>query len=377
MFVGDSAAAPGPAAAVGKDELKPRPPTDEGRPARDRRPRQDFRAALLSPHAAGGAAGAEAETATAATMAGWFRAEVSQGSPSRTPAVAPPRPVDRVLIGGAGDSAEARIQIGTGALAGTEIRLQTAPGGGVIEAQLLTRVDGSRQTLSVVMDEIAARLRGKGITLQVNRSAVRRDRDERGDRGERGEATLNVASFDLASCPAVSARSAQATRATLRACAMLPERWDAELPPLGAAAIALAGIDSDAWRAEDIELALRFGAGAGRVAVDPLFASRVVDRVLGGRAMLPTVIRALGPAERGVLAAVLAPMWDRLGATVDLAAAPARTPDVAAIVIRIEAGDVVGHVRLTPAAHGGFWSGKGDAVWGRARAGCGSTRMSR
>ena len=160
MFVGDSAAAPGPAAAaVGKDELKPRLPTDEGRPARDRRPRQDFRAALMSPHTAGGAAGAEPETATGATMAGWFRAEVSQGAPSRSPAVASPRPVDRVLIGGAGDSAEARIQIGTGALAGTEIRLQTAPGGGVIEAQVLTRVDGSRQTLSVVMDEIAVRLR--------------------------------------------------------------------------------------------------------------------------------------------------------------------------------------------------------------------------
>ena len=149
---------------------------------------------------------------------------------------------------------------------------------------------------------------------------------------------------------------------------MLPERWDADLPPLGVATIAPVGIDHDAWRTGDVELVLRFGAGAGRVAADPLFASRVVDRVLGGRSILPTVMRALGPAERGVLAAVLAPLWDRLGATVDLGVMPARTPDVAAIVIRIEAGGVVGHVRLTPAAHGGFWGGKGDAVWG-ARAG--------
>ncbi len=148
---------------------------------------------------------------------------------------------------------------------------------------------------------------------------------------------------------------------------MLPERWDVDLPPLGAAMIAPVGIDHDAWRAGDVDLVLRFGAGAGRVAADPLFASRVVDRVLGGRSILPTV-RALGPAERGVLAAVLAPLWDRLGATVDLGGAPARVLDVAAIVMRIEAGGVVGHVRLTPAAHGGFWSGKGDAVWG-ARAG--------
>ena len=58
--------------------------------------------------------------------------------------------------------------------------------------------------------------------------------------------------------------------------------------------------------------------------------------------MLPTVIRALGPAERGVLAAVLAPIWDRLGATVDLGVVPARILDVAAIVIRIEAAGVVG-----------------------------------
>jgi hypothetical protein len=184
MFVGDSAAAPEAAAAVGKDESRSWPPAPEERPARDRRPRQDFRAALLSPRAVERASGAETETTTGATMAGWFRAEVSVGPPSRTPATAAPRPVDRVLIGGAGDSAEARIHIGTGALAGTEIHLQAAPGGGVIEAQLLTRVDGSRQTLSVVMDEIAVRLRGKGISLHVKQNAARRDREERGERGE-------------------------------------------------------------------------------------------------------------------------------------------------------------------------------------------------
>ena len=181
MFVGDTAAAPMAAAALGKDELRPRSPADEGRA---RRPRHNFRATLLPAHTSGRAAGAEPEPSTAATMTGWFRAEASPAAPSRTPAAAAPRPVDRVLIGGTGDSAEARIQIGSGALAGTEIRLQAAPGGGVIEAQLLTRVDGSRQTLSVVMDEIAVRLRGKGIALHVKRGEARRDRGEQGDRGE-------------------------------------------------------------------------------------------------------------------------------------------------------------------------------------------------
>jgi hypothetical protein len=88
------------------------------------------------------------------------------------------------LIGACGDSAEARIQISTGALAGTEIRLHAAPGGSLVEAQLLTRVDGSRQTLSVVMDAIAVRLRGKGIALQIKPRAAGRDRDDRGERGE-------------------------------------------------------------------------------------------------------------------------------------------------------------------------------------------------
>ena len=175
---------------------------------------------------------------------------------------------------------------------------------------------------------------------------------------------MNVTPFDLASCPAVNAGRAHATRATLRACAMLPEHWQAELPPLGVASIAPVGIDCDGCRTGDVELTLRFGPGAGSVALDPLFACRVVDRVLGGRAMLPTVMRTLGPAERGVLAAVLAPVWDRLGATVDLGVAAARIPRVGAIVIRIEADGVVGHARLTPAAHVGFWGDNADAVWG-------------
>ncbi len=149
---------------------------------------------------------------------------------------------------------------------------------------------------------------------------------------------------------------------------MLPERWEAQLPPLGAAAISPVAIDCDDDRVEDVVLALRFGGGTGRVTVDPLFAARVVDRVLGGRAMLPTVIRALGPAERGVLAAVLAPLWDRFDATVDLGAVAVRSQDVAAIVLRIDTDGVSGAVRLTPAVPRVFRDGRAEAVW-RARAG--------
>jgi hypothetical protein len=184
MVVGDSAGAPEVAAAVCKDELAPpQPPSNSGSPVRDSRHRQDFRAALQSLSTSGRPSGADAEAATGAAMAGWFRAEVPPG-PACRPAVTPPRQVDRVLIGACGDSAEARIQIGGGALAGTEIRLHAASGGSIVEAQLLTRVDGSRQTLSVVMDEIAVRLRGKGIALQVKRYEARRDRDDRGEHGQ-------------------------------------------------------------------------------------------------------------------------------------------------------------------------------------------------
>src|SRR4029450_12891652 len=60
MLVGDSPAAPQSPGPVRKDELRP----DEGRPLRDRRSRQDFRAALQSPPAPERAAGLEAEGTT-------------------------------------------------------------------------------------------------------------------------------------------------------------------------------------------------------------------------------------------------------------------------------------------------------------------------
>ena len=56
------------------------------------------------------------------------------------------------------------------ALGGSEIRLVSAPGGGSIEAEILTSVAGSRQTLVGAMDEIRRRLREKGIALSTARA---------------------------------------------------------------------------------------------------------------------------------------------------------------------------------------------------------------
>jgi hypothetical protein len=92
---------------------------------------------------------------------------------------------DRLLVGTAGGVAEARIRIGAGALAGVEIQL-TCVGPQAVTAQLLTAGAGSRQTLSVAMEEIRLRLRDKGIALQASvtcgRAAGDARRDEQADR---------------------------------------------------------------------------------------------------------------------------------------------------------------------------------------------------
>src|SRR5437762_3060387 len=79
------------------------------------------------------------------------------------PASAAAARVDRILVGTAGGDAEARIRVGAGALAGAEIRLTAVAGSAAVTVQVLTPGAGSRQTLSVAMEEIRLRLRDKGI----------------------------------------------------------------------------------------------------------------------------------------------------------------------------------------------------------------------
>jgi hypothetical protein len=169
MHVNDS---PPPAAGAAAKE-EPRP---AGEPAAERSPPRDgFRRALerkgRHPSGRGGQ-----EAAAAAAMAGWFRSEapIATGRPAGAPAVAPPRAVDRVLVGAGPEGAQARIRIGAGALAGTEIQLSSAASGRAVEARLLTHTASSRQTLSVVMDEIRARLRDRGIVLSTSGAGPRR-----------------------------------------------------------------------------------------------------------------------------------------------------------------------------------------------------------
>jgi len=56
---------------------------------------------------------------------------------------------------------------------------------------------------------------------------------------------VNARRFDLATCPRVPARQARAARAALSTCALLPDRWTVEVPPLGKATMTFAGVTGD------------------------------------------------------------------------------------------------------------------------------------
>jgi hypothetical protein len=172
MQVNDCPPAP-PTGTVGTEEV--RSVADERTGAARPRAGQGFRKALERGRR-DPATGGTNDGASAAALAGWFRSE-SAAAPAAAKAagvagVAASRAVDRVLIGSGPDGAQARIRIGAGALAGTEIHLSSASGQ-TVEARLLTHAASSRQTLSVVMDEIRSRLRDRGIVLATRAVGAR------------------------------------------------------------------------------------------------------------------------------------------------------------------------------------------------------------
>jgi hypothetical protein len=133
--------------------------------------------AVMDALGSGTVLGGSGEMPTAAMLGAWFRPEAPRSSAGSPPSGVAPAAAGRLLIGTRGELAEARIRIGTGPLAGTELAISAAPGGRLVEAALLTCAAGSRQTLSVAMDEIRLRLRAKGITL-VAGDRLRYGRDD-------------------------------------------------------------------------------------------------------------------------------------------------------------------------------------------------------
>jgi type III secretion system YscQ/HrcQ family protein len=179
---------------------------------------------------------------------------------------------------------------------------------------------------------------------------------------------MNARAFELAACPRVRARQAHAMRAALRACGSLPAQWQVGLPPLGSATVTFDGFDTeDGQPIGGVDLALSFGAARGRVCIEAAFASRLVDAVLRG-AVGFSEVRATGPAERGVLAGVLAPLFDRVGGSLHLGPLPPRPAGAVPILFRLETVVAAGWLRLTPPV--GDWSRGADARETlRARAG--------
>jgi flagellar motor switch/type III secretory pathway protein FliN len=178
---------------------------------------------------------------------------------------------------------------------------------------------------------------------------------------------VNTRPFDLEACPRVRARQARATRAVLPSCAFIPASWPVELPPLGHATVAFAGVDPDTDRDDGVPLAVGFGAGRGRVTIEPSFAARLVDTVLGGGGVFSPA-RTVGPAERGLLVGILAPVFDRIGGGLQLSVvAPrdGRDRDLAAIALRLQTVVASGWLRLTPPAGGLPAHDDGADVWRR------------
>lgn len=158
---------------------------------------------------------------------------------------------------------------------------------------------------------------------------------------------MNVTTLDLGGFATVARAEALATRAASCLLASLPLAWQLDLPPLGGARVepvGVAPVPDDA-----LALPIRRDGLPGRLCVPAPLAARWVDRAISGRELFAPV-RALGPAERGVLIALLAPLLDPSGWSFALgAAAPLPQPGV---VLRVQAAGGGGGVWLQASGAG-------------------------
>ena len=215
-------------AAAGKDEV--RPIGDAAETAARGRSGRRFRSALERKRD-------DAETgahdaASAAAMAGWFRSESAAAPAGKTTAVSGPsgasaaRAVDRILVGSGPDGAQARIRIGSGALAGTgdpavERRRRACRRGAALD----TRGDfAADAVIGDGRDQVAASGQGHrsvhdGVRRTLGRAARRRRgsrrrrrrRPRRNGRGPAGE-RAGVRPGDLSARRALVRRAPRARR---------------------------------------------------------------------------------------------------------------------------------------------------------------------
>jgi hypothetical protein len=178
---------------------------------------------------------------------------------------------------------------------------------------------------------------------------------------------VNPRPFELGACPRVRRRQAFAVRRALRSSAAVPSRWDVALPPMGTATVTFTSLDADPDPAGGVELPVSFGASSARVSIEGAFAVRLVDAILGGDVVV-SAVRTAGPAERGVLAGLLAPVFDRVGGSLHLGPLRPREPDAVGMVFRLETVVASGWLRLT-VPPGGLPCSAAGADLVRARAG--------
>ncbi len=171
---------------------------------------------------------------------------------------------------------------------------------------------------------------------------------------------MNVTALDLAGFPTVARAEALATQAAARLLAFMPAAWQVDLSPLGGARVWTGGVA--AVPEDALPLGIRRDGVGGQLCVPAALAARWVDRAISGREVFAPA-RPLGPAERGVLVALLAPLLDPLGWSFALGTAvPLSGP---AIALRVEAAAGAGTVWLR-APNG---TPPGPGAWPRAAAG--------
>ncbi len=141
---------------------------------------------------------------------------------------------------------------------------------------------------------------------------------------------MNGTTLDLTGCPTVRRVDALGIARAARLLASLPASWDVDLPPLGAVTVTPAGVAD--VPADALALAIRRDGVTARLCIATTLATRSVDRAIGGGQLFAPV-RALGPAERGVLLALLAPLLDRIGWSFVLG--PAQAVAGPAVILRI------------------------------------------
>ena len=180
-------------------------------------------------------------------MAGWFRAEVAARPDCVTAVgrVAAARAVDRVLM-----AVRSRRRAGADSHRRRRARrdgdsaLQPPPGRTCRGAALDTRGEFAADAVrGDGRDQVAAA--GQGIAAAASKRGEARARSATNAASAMdGAGSGDRRAVRSRSCPRVNVRGARATRAVLRACALLPERWTVELPPLGSAAITSLAIDA-------------------------------------------------------------------------------------------------------------------------------------